>query len=152
TSIAGTPVANYSDYIKGLRKLSRLVDRTVVVTWRDHLTGASRSATAKVIYRPTSTYIWSVVWFLQEMVIFAIGARVFWKRPYDASARLFFWFCTLTVGAYMGGSHWTEIVVEPALIYPFAAFAVFVPVVSLHFYLVFPRTNPVLAARPRLVL
>src|SRR5262245_12056099 len=32
TSIAGTPVANYSDYIKGLGKLSRLVDRTVGVT------------------------------------------------------------------------------------------------------------------------
>ena len=42
----------------------------------------------------------------------------------------------------MGGYHWTEIVVEPVLIYPFAVFAVFVPVVSLHFYLVFPRPNP----------
>ena len=96
---------------------------------------------------PPSSYIWSVVWFLQEMVIFAVGARVFWSRPHDESARLFFWLCIVTVGAYMGGYHWTEIVVEPALIYPFAAFAVFVPVVSLHFYLVFPRTNPVSATK-----
>ena len=38
------------------------------------------------------------------------------------------------------------------MIYPFAFFAVFVPVVSLHFYLVFPRSNPILAAHRRLVL
>ena len=43
----------------------------------------------------------------------------------------------------MGGYHWTEIVVEPALIYLFVVFAVLVPVVSLHFYLVFPRINPI---------
>ena len=96
-----------------------------------------------------SAYLWSLVWFLQEMVIFAVGARVFWKRPHDDSARLFFWLCIVTVGAYMGGYHWTEIVVEPLLIYPFAVFAVFVPVVSLHFYLVFPRTNPVLVRHRR---
>ena len=93
-----------------------------------------------------------MIWFLQEIVIFGIGARVFWRRPRDESARLFFWLCTLTVGAYMGGYHWTEIVVEPLLIYPFAAVAMFVPVVSLHFYLVFPRTNPFFARYKRRVL
>ena len=147
-----TKVSNYSEYIRALRGLSKLVGQSVSVTWWDHHTGEIRSSTAKVRYRPSATYLWSLIWFAQELVIFAIGARVFWKRPYDASARLFFWLCTLTVGAYMGGYHWTEIVVEPALIYPFAAFAVFVPVVSLHFYLVFPRLNPVFASHRRLVL
>jgi len=151
-SIGSRRVDSYSDYIKALRGLSPLVGRTVAVTWQDHATGAVGSAQVAVRYRPMRTYLWSVLWFLQEMVIFVIGARVFWKRPYDDSARLFFWLCTMTVGAYMGGYHWTEIVVEPALIYPFAAFAVFVPVVSLHFYLVFPRTNPLLAGHRRLVL
>jgi len=151
-TIGGMRIANYSNYIKALRGLSRLEGKQVRVSWLDAREGVERTATVKVKYRPSTTYVWSVVWFLQEMVIFAIGARVFWKRPYDDSARLFFWLCVLTVGAYMGGYHWTEIVVEPALIYPFAAFAVFVPVVSLHFYLVFPRTNPVLAAHRRLVL
>src|SRR3954452_88361 len=80
------------------------------------------------------------------MLIFAVGARVYWKRPHDSSARLFFWLCVVTVGAYMGGYHWTEIVVEPELIYSFAAFAVFVPIVNLHFYLLFPRVNPILQA------
>ena len=52
----------------------------------------------------------------------------------------------------MGGYHWTEIVVEPVLIYLFAVFAVFVPVVSLHFYLVFPRINPIFERHRRAVL
>ena len=54
------------------------------------------------------------------MLIFAIGARVFWKRPDDESTQLFFAVCIVTVGAFMGGYHWTEIVTEPWLIYPFA--------------------------------
>src|SRR5262249_36479552 len=65
---------------------------------------------------------------------------------------LFFAVCIVTVGAFMGGYHWTEIVAEPALIYPFALFAVFVPVVNLHFFLVFPRRNPVLQRHRRWVL
>ena len=150
--IGERPMATYSDYIKALRGLGDKVGQGVEVCWRDGATGETHFAVAQVRYRPLSTYIWSLLWFLQEMVIFAIGARVFWKRPYDVSARLFFWLCIVTVGAYMGGYHWTEIVVEPALIYPFAAFAFFVPVVSLHFYLVFPRPNSVLVRYPERVL
>ena len=58
----------------------------------------------------TRSYVWSCVWFLQELLIFGVGARVFWKRPNDDSARLFFVLCIVTVGAFMGGYHWTEIV------------------------------------------
>ena len=52
----------------------------------------------------------------------------------------------------MGGYHWTEIVVEPILIWAFALFAMAVPVVSLHFYLVFPRTNPVFDSHRKAIL
>ena len=151
-SIGPVAIENYSDYIRALRTLSRQIGATIPVSWNDVETGQRRSATVRVRYRPSATYVASVIWFLQEMVIFAIGARVFWKRPEDDSARLFFWLCVLTVGAYMGGYHWTEIVVEPVMIYLFAAFAFFVPVVSLHFYLVFPRINPLLARHKRRVL
>ena len=150
-SVGAIQVRHYTDYVRILRDLSSQVGSVVDVSWRDGKTGAIHSAQAKVRYRRSSTYLWSLVWFAQGLVIFMIGARVFWKRPRDESARVFFWLCTLTVGAYMGGYHWTEIVVEPLLIYPFAAFAIFVPVSSLHFYLVFPRKNPTLAAHPRLV-
>ncbi len=150
--IDGRTLETYSDYIKALRGLGNNVGQWIDVSWRDQSTGETRVAKALIRYRPLSTYIWSWLWFLQELVIFAIGARVFWKRPHDDSARLFFGLCIVTVGAFMGGYHWTEIVVEPILIYGFAAFAIFVPVFSLHFYLVFPRPNPVFARYRRPVL
>jgi len=142
----------YADYLAAMRGLNGRVGETIDVKWRDQTSGAVRTAAVVVQYPPARTYFWSCLWFLQELLIFAIGARVFWKRPDDDSARWFFALCIVTVGAYMGGYHWTEIVVEPALIYPFALFAVFVPVVNLHFYLVFPRRNPILQRHGRLVL
>ena len=114
--------------------------------------GPVHSARALIRHRPPWAPLSTLAWFLQEMVIFALGVRVYWKRPRDDSARLFFWICVVTVGAYMGGYHWTEIVAHELLIYPFVAFAVFVPVVSLHFALVFPRPNPTYLLHRRLVL
>ena len=143
---------SYSDYIQALRGLSDQVGRTVKVTWKDSRSQEIHAAQAVVRYPPTRSYVLSCVWFLQELLIFGVGARVFWNRPGDVSARLFFVLCLVTVGAYMGGYHWTEIVVRPALIYPFVFFALLVPVVNLHFFLVFPRQNPVLLRHRRLVL
>ncbi len=52
----------------------------------------------------------------------------------------------------MGGYHWGQIAGFPPLIFPFAAFVVFVPIVSLHFYLIFPRPNPIFARYRRPIL
>ncbi len=142
----------YADYLQAMRDLNGRVGQTIDVKWRDQASGEVCTAAVVVQYPPARTYFWSCVWFLQELLIFGIGARVFWKRPDDDSAQWFFALCIVTVGAYMGGYHWTEIVHEPALIYPFALFAVFVPVVNLHFYLVFPRRNPILERYGRRVL
>jgi transcriptional regulator with GAF, ATPase, and Fis domain len=143
---------SYSDYIQAMRGLNSQVGRAVEVRWRDASTQEIHAARAVVRYPPRWAYVWSCVWFLQELLIFAVGARVFWKRPRDDSARLFFMLCLVTVGAYMGGYHWTEIVVRPALIYPFVLFALLVPMVNLHFFLVFPRSNPLILRHRRLVL
>jgi transcriptional regulator with GAF, ATPase, and Fis domain len=153
-SIGQTDLAsgNYTDYIRAIRSLNHLMGNAVEVQWQDKATQELHSAHAIVRYPPTWSYVWSCLWFLQELLIFAVGARVFWKRPNDQSARLFFVLCLVTVGAYMGGYHWTEIVVRPGLIYPFAFFALAVPVVNLHFFLVFPRRNPILSRHRRAVL
>ncbi len=153
-SIGGTSLrpGNYGDYIQAMRSLHDRVGQFVEVAWRHGRTGEPITAEAMVRYPPTWSYVWSCIWFFQEVLIFAVGARVFWKRPGDRSARLFFVLCLVTVGAYMGGYHWTEIVLRPTLIYPFVFFALLVPVVNLHFFLVFPRENPLLKRRRRLVL
>jgi transcriptional regulator with GAF, ATPase, and Fis domain len=153
-SVGGVDLAegNYADYIRAIRGLGRHIGETVEVRWQRASTGQIHEARAKVDYPPTRSYVWSCLWFLQELLIFAVGARVFWKRPGDDSARLFFFLCIVTVGAYMGGYHWTEIVLRPGLIYPFAFFALAVPAVNLHFFLVFPRKNPILLGHRRAVL
>jgi transcriptional regulator with GAF, ATPase, and Fis domain len=142
----------YADYIQALRGLRGQIGKTIKVRWRDQVTQEIRSAQVTVQYPPARTYFWSCVWFMQELLILGIGARVFWKRPKDDSAQLFFVLCIVTAGAFMGGYHWTEIVVEPLLIYLFALFAICVPVVMLHFYLVFPRPNPFFLRHRRGVL
>ncbi len=136
-------IGHYPAYVEARRMIRDRLDEWVAVEWRSHADGTLQHGEARVRTRPFLTYFWSLLWFAQEMVIFVVAARVFWKRPKDESAQLFFWLCIVTVGAYMGGYHWTEIVVEPLLIYLFVVFVVLVPVVSLHFYLVFPRINPI---------
>ena len=152
TAIGDQAIHHYTDYVRSLRKYRTNLDVPVEVQWRSEPSGELRRGQVRVQRPPMSAYFWSVMWFLQEMLIFVVGAWVYWKRPRDDSAGLFFFLCVVTVGAFMGGYHWTQIAVFWPLIFLFAAFAVLVPVFSLHFYLVFPRRNPILAHHPRLVL
>ena len=151
-AIGGRRIDHYPDYVAALRDLRHQIGEQVNVAWRPVEDGPIRRGVATVARRPVQAYVWSGLWFFQEMAIFGVGVLVFWKRPRDESARLFFWLCLVTVGAYMGGYHWTEIVVEPSLIYPFVLFAMALPLVSLHLYLVFPRVNPVFEAHRRATL
>jgi len=50
----------------------------------------------------------------------------------------------------MGGYHWLRIASSPPLIVYFMVCGVLLPVVSLHFYFVFPRPKPLLVRYPRL--
>jgi len=143
---------DYSSYLQALRGLAGRIGEPVEVGWRSGVDGRTHVAEAVVRYPPTRAYVWSFIWFLQELFIFGVGARVFWRRPNDDSARLFFMLCIVTVGAFMGGYHWTEIVLRPSLIYPFVFFALLVPAVNLHFYMVFPRPSPLILVHRRLVL
>jgi transcriptional regulator with GAF, ATPase, and Fis domain len=150
--IGDRAISHYPAYVDAKRMIRGRIGQQVEVEWESPEDRSVHRSSASIRYRPFRVYGSSLVWFVQEMAIFAVGALVFWKRPGDESARLFFWLCLVTVGAYMGGYHWTEVIVEPVLIYLFAAFAVFVPVVSLHFYLVFPRTNPIFERHRKSVL
>lgn len=150
TMLGGEPVENFSDFVRASRRLRQCVDEFVEVRWVGP--EGPRFGQVRVQRPPASSYLWSLLWFLQEMVIFGIGARVVWRRPRDDSARVFFWLCVVTFVAYMGGYHWAQIATEPALIYPFAAMVVFLPVVSLHFYLIFPRVHAFFARHQRFIM
>jgi transcriptional regulator with GAF, ATPase, and Fis domain len=52
----------------------------------------------------------------------------------------------------MGGYHWWRLVYAPPLLLGFILSAVFLPAVSLHFYLLFPRAKPILERRSGRIL
>ncbi len=151
--IGEQPIAHYPGYVRALHHavVDQPIHSPVEVRWSDP-EGRRWVGMVRVERRPISVYLASLLWFLQELSIFAIGARVFWTRPRDDSARLFFWLCVVTVGAFMGGYHWSEIVIYPPLIYIFALCAIFLPPVSLHFYLTFPQPQTWFLERRRTIL
>ena len=105
------------------------------------------------LYRfPLDELVPSLIWLFLKGALFVIGAVVYWKRPDDEAALRFYILCVITLGAYIGGYHWTHIVIEPALNIVFMTCAVLLPVASLHFYLVFPRKKVWLERYPRRIL
>jgi transcriptional regulator with GAF, ATPase, and Fis domain len=143
-NIGSWPIDNYHSYVQARREIRNLLGEWVEVRWQD-TAGICYLGQVRIHASPVSSYAWSLIWFVLEMIVFGIGARVYWRRPRDETARLFFWLCVATVVAFMGGYHWPQIAVHPILIYLFTLSAVFVPILSLHFYLVFPRVNPIFA-------
>src|SRR5262249_50541704 len=61
----------------------------------------------------------TLLWFLLNMSLFAVGALVLWKRPMDDAAVVFFLLCIVTLGAFTGGYHWNNIVTKPLLLIAF---------------------------------
>ena len=108
-----------------------------------------RSCWCRIDTPPLPDLVPSALWLVLKFSLFLVGAFVFWKRPEDRSATLFFWFCILSVGAYMGGYHWARITTEPVLLVPFIVCGVLLPVVTLHFFLVFPRPKQFFMRWPR---
>ena len=101
---------------------------------------------------PLDEMIPSLIWLFLKGALFVIGAVVYWKRPNDESAVRFYILCVITLGAYIGGYHWTQIVTEPLLSIAFTTCAVLLPVASFHFYLVFPHKKAWLERYPRRTL
>lgn len=98
---------------------------------------------------PWEDLVPSVLWFVLKMLLFSVGALVLWKRPTDSAAAQFFLLCVVTLGAYMGGYHWAHIATQPVLLLIFMVCGVMLPVVSLHFYFLFPRKKSWLVTHPR---
>ena len=94
----------------------------------------------------------TLVWFLLEFGILAVGALAFWARPFDQQSRVFFAMCLVTMGGFVGGYHWWFISGSLWLSIPFMICAFLVPVVTLHFFLVYPEPKRFFARSPRQTL
>lgn len=101
---------------------------------------------------PLGSLSLSLVWFVLQLGIFIVGAMAFWKRPFDSSARMFFAMCVVTLGAFVGGYHWWVIAARLWMNVPFTICAMLVPVVTLHFFLVFPHRKSWFTQHPKTIL
>lgn len=90
------------------------------------------------------TILPSLLWFFLQIGLFAVGAIVYWKRTEESYSGPLFLLVIVLLGAYIGGYHWLQIITQPVLLVIFMVCSVFLPAVSLHFYLVFPRPKPVI--------
>jgi transcriptional regulator with GAF, ATPase, and Fis domain len=98
---------------------------------------------------PLSEVLFSLVWFVLQTVAFAIGAAVYWNRPFDRASQLFYSLCLVTLGAFLAASHWWIVAASFWLTAPCVICAMLLPAVCLHFFLVFPHKWLPLVWRPR---
>ncbi len=117
-----------------------------------HKPGVVASVWCRLGRSPLETLLPTVLWIFIKAGLFVVGALVYWKRPGERPARLFFLLTVVSCGAYLGGYHWQAIVTQPALLVVFIASSILLPPVSLHFYLVFPRPKPFTERHPRLTM
>ncbi len=127
-------------------------DRWVEVEYFSRSAGQPRKCWLRIQSLPTSELVMSFVWFMLEFGLFVVGALAYWARPLDRAARLFFVMCLVTGGAFVGGYHWWVIAASFWLTAPFMFYAMLVPVVTLHFFLVYPQPKALLISHPRVAL
>lgn len=118
------------------------------IQFRQQTTGKILSNAIALQPIPWQESALTFVWFLLELLIFGVGLLAFWSRPFDRSAKLFFAMCLVTLGAFVGGFHWWLIVGSYWLCAPFVICSVLMPVVVLHFFLIYPRPKPLWIQSP----
>jgi transcriptional regulator with GAF, ATPase, and Fis domain len=91
----------------------------------------------------------TLAWFLLQFAILAVAGLALWARPFDHAGQVFFAMCLVTMVGFVGGFHWWTISGSLWLTIPFAIAAMLVPVVSLHFFCLYPDPKPWLMQRPK---
>ena len=110
-----------------------------------------RAAYVRVQGVPVRRLWMLLAWLVPQLGLTLVGAAAFWLRPFDRSARLFFLMGMTTTVAVAGASHWWVLAHAAALLIPVAIACAFLPAVTLHFFLTYPRALPILERRGRAV-
>jgi len=122
--------------------------RFVEIEFIDQETSEHKTCYLVVSSLPVGGVVLSLVWFVLQLGIFAVSALVYWHRPNDRPSRLFFALCIVTLGAFIGTNHWWIITGSFWLAAPCTVCAMLLPVIALHFFLVFPKPWSRLLTRP----
>ena len=144
------PGEDVSEQIGRIPTLVKVEDQRLVEIefWRPGWEGV-RTSYVRIHSLPFGEVVLSFVWFVCALGIFLLSALAVWHRPFDRPTRLFFAMCAATLGAYVGGFHWWTITSHFTLTAAFVVSGTLLPVVSLHFFLIYPQTLPVVERRSR---
>lgn len=126
--------------------------RWIRIHWQQEQTGRMFESALALQPAPVGEAGLTFCWFLLQLAISGVGLLAFWSRPFDRAAQLFFAMCLVTMGAFVGGLHWWIMVGSYWLSLPFLISGVLMPVVVLHFFLVFPRPKPIFLRYPQQLL
>lgn len=162
--VADEPVDTWPHWVRKVRELDNLVfssdsstavldaegQRWVRVLVQHDL--EQRELLCRVGRVAASVILPSLLWIVLQAGLFLVGVIVFWKRPSDVGARMFYLQSLVVIAAYMGGYHWSRICTQPVLTGVYIICAALLPAVNLHFFLLFPTPKRAYFRRPGLVL
>jgi transcriptional regulator with GAF, ATPase, and Fis domain len=101
---------------------------------------------------PIQDLVASLLWFFLKATLLFLGAWGWWKKPDEPAVQQFYLMSLITVGAYIGGYHWTLLVVQKPLLVVFIVCSTLLPAANLHFYSIFPQPKSWMARRPKSIL
>ena len=97
---------------------------------------------------PLRELLLTFVWFVLQFGILSVGGLALWARPFDRPGRVFYIMCLVTMAGFVGGFHWWTIAGSLWLTVPFAISAMLIPVVTFHFFCLYPDRSPGSAPAP----
>lgn len=128
------------------------VPATVDLEWKRPQVAELFHAKVRIGKTSLANMVPSFLWLGLKMIMVCVGALIFWYRPMESATRQFFILGLVSLIAYLGGYHWWRIATQPVLISLFMSAALFLPAVSLHFFLIFPKPKRFLVQSPSTVL
>lgn len=157
TSLDGVPIYSWPQFLRTVKQLpfnESLDGPSNMVKLGFFRPSDQTNHVSLITYGQTSlkNMIPSFLWLVLKMAMVFAGGLILWWKPTEASARQFFILGFVSLVAYMGGYHWWRIATQPLLIFCFQAAAIFLPAVSLHFFMIFPKKKIFLIRNPLLSL
>lgn len=145
TAIGGQKVTTWPSLLRLMASADSLIDEKGLVSLQfGKPNGEEVTLTVSPREQNLATLAPTLAWLVPKMALVAVAGALLWRSPH-AIPRQFFLLSMASLMGYLGGFHWMRISPSPWLFSPFLIAAVFLPVVSLHFNLIFPRQNQLYA-------
>jgi len=144
-SMNGQEITSPLDVIRVSKKLPR--GETVPIVYRPTSDQPPQTAHIQITYMPFRVDL--LLWMVCGTIIITTAFIFQYRRSEDRPTMLFYLLCVIFVSVFMDAFAWKTIAGNLYLIMTFAILSAFLAPVTLHFFLIYPETSP-LVKRVRL--